>query len=80
MCRAVLEDDSKDVDDVGNHYPWFRSIASAYKKLKGVELQSQEFKNPVLLAQELLGKPLGQALKSLVIEINKPSEGGDDNE
>ena len=82
LCRAVLEDDSKDVDDVGNQYPWFRSIASAYKKLKGIELQSQEFKpmSPVFLAQELLGKPLGQALKSLVIEINKPSEGGDDNE
>ena len=83
LCRALLEDDSKDMDDVGNQYPWFRSIESAYKKLKGTELQIQDFKtmSPVSLAQELLGKPLGQALKSLVDEINKqPSEGGDENE
>lgn len=36
--------------------------------------------SPVFLAQELLGKPLGQALKSLVNETNKISEGRDDNE
>ena len=82
LCRAVLEDESKDMDDIGNQYPWFRSIESAYKKLKGIDLQAQDFKStsPVRLAQELLGKPLGQALKSLVDETNKPSEGGDDNE
>lgn len=79
LCKAVLEDDSKDMDDVGNQYPWFRSILSAYKKLKGTDLQIQEFKamSPVHLAQELLGKPLGQALKNLVVETNK---GGTDDE
>lgn len=82
LCRAILEDESKDMDDVGNQYPWFRSIESAYKKLKGIDLQTQDFKSmsPVFLAQELLGKPLGQALKSLVNETNKISEGRDDNE
>lgn len=82
LCKAFLEDESKDMDDVGNQYPWFRSIESSYKKLKGVDLQVQDFKSmsPVFLAQELLGKPLGQALKSLVNETNKISEGGDDNE
>lgn len=82
LCNILLEDESKDMDDVGNQYPWFRSIISAYKKLKGVELQVQDFKtmSPVSLAQELLGKPLGLALKRLVDETNKPIEGGDDNE
>lgn len=82
LCRVILEDEFKEMDDIGNRYPWFRSIESAYKKLKGTDLQEQDFKSmsPVSLAQELLGKPLGQALKSLVAETNKPSEGGDDNE
>ena len=82
LCKILLEDESKDMDDVGNQYPWFRSIISSYKKLKGVELQVQDFKimSPVSLAQELLGKPLGPALKRLVDETNKPIEGGDDNE
>ena len=81
LCKSILEDESKDMDDVGNQYPWFRSIQSAYLKLKGIELSIQEFKNcsPVFLAQELLGKPLGSALKNLVNETNK-IEGGNENE
>ena len=82
LCKAILVDDIKDIDDIENQYLWFRSITSAYKKLKGVELTKQDFKNisPVFLAQELLGKPFGQALKCLVEETNKMSEGGDENE
>lgn len=73
LCKAVLEDETKDLDDVGNQYLWFRSILAAYKKLKGCELDIQDFKNmsPATLAQELLGKPFAEALKNLVIETNK---------
>ncbi len=81
LCKFVLEDESKDMDDIGNQYPWFRSIQTAYLKLKGIELTIQDFKNssPVFLAQELLGKPLGFALKNLVHETNK-IEGDNENE
>ena len=46
-----------------------------------IDLSIQDFKNysPVFLAQELLGKPLGSALKNLVNETNK-IEGGSENE
>ena len=69
------------MDDVGNQYTWFRSIQTAYLKREGIELSIQDFKNysPVLLAQKLLGKPLGSALKNLVNETNK-IEGGSENE
>ena len=80
LCKLILDDDSKDLDDIGNQYIWFRSIQSAYHKLKGMELSIQEFKNssPIFLAQELLGKPLGSALKNLVDETNK-IEGDNEN-
>lgn len=80
LCKNVLIDESKDIDDVGNQYLWFRSIQTAYLKLKGTELTIHDFKNssPVALAQELLGKPLGFALKNLVNETNKTEGDGED--
>jgi hypothetical protein len=50
----------------------------AYKKLKGTDLVLSEFQtiSPVLLAQELLGKPLGESLKKLVTETNNIDDGG----
>lgn len=79
LCKTVLSDESKDLEDVGNQYVWFRSIQSAYKRLKGYELAQEEFASlsPVDLAQELLGKPLGESLTKLVNETNKIVE---DNE
>lgn len=76
LCKFMLEDSSKDLDDVGNRYMRFRSIQSAYKKLEGVELSLETFKNfsPSQLAQKLLGKPLGESLKKLVSETNKVSD------
>lgn len=73
QCKTYLNDDSKDLDDIGNRYIWFRSVQSAYKKLKGEELSLQDFKaiSPVTLAQWLLGRPLGSALQKLVAETNK---------
>lgn len=75
LCKAMLEE-GKDLEDAGNTYIWFRSILSAYKKLKGVELTIEDFKgmSPVSLAQDLLGKPIGESLKKLVQETNKNVE------
>jgi hypothetical protein len=73
LCKTVLNDESKDLDDVGNQYMWFRSIQSAYKRLKGYEMTQEVFESlsPVDLAQDLLGKPLGESLTKLVNETNK---------
>jgi len=73
LCKSMLEDTSKDLEDVGNHYMWFRAIQSAYKKLEGSELTLDGFKgmSPAQLGQKLLGKPLGESLKKLVSETNK---------
>lgn len=77
LCKCVIEDESKDFEDIETQYPWFHSIERSYKKLKGVELSMADLRNlsPVLLAQELLGKPLGSALKNLVLETNRIDEG-----
>jgi len=82
QCKTYLqEDSSRDLEDVGNQYPWFRSIANSYKRLKGVDLNIDEFKTVSLsfFAQELLGKPLGESLAKLVKETTGVT-GGDDSE
>ena len=81
-CKAYLqEDSSRDLDDVGNQFLWFRSIISSYKRLKGVDLTVDEFKGVSLafFAQELLGKPLGESLIKLVKETTSVT-GGEDGE
>lgn len=82
LCKQELNDGDKDLEDVGNHFLWFRSIESAFKRLKGHELSLDEFKqiSPVDLAQDLLGKPMGESLTKLVNETNKIPDGGNDNE
>lgn len=82
LCKTyLLEDSSRDLEDVGNQYLWFRSIVKSYKRLKGIDLSIDEFARVSLafFAQELLGKPLGESLSKLVQEINR-EVGGDDNE
>lgn len=76
LCKAMLDDPSKDLEDVGNHYLWFRSILTSYKRLEGKELTIETFKGCSLssLSQKLLGKPLGEALKKLVSETNNLQE------
>lgn len=76
LCKSMLEDLSKDLEDVGNRYLWFRSIQNAYKRLEGTELTIETFKgfSPAQLSQRLLGKPLGESLKKLVSETNKVQE------
>ena len=81
LCKQVLNDESKDLDDVGNQYLWFRSIQAAYKKLNGVDLKIEDFSriSPVALAQDLLGEPMGESLSKLVNETNKIDLGGIEN-
>lgn len=82
LCQQYLkEQDNRDLEDACNQFIWFRSIVSSYKKLKGEELVTDDFKkmSAVFLSQELLGKPLGGAMDKMVKEINPTSnEGGED--
>ena len=73
LCKDLLNDSSKDLDDVGNQYLWFRSIINAYKLLNGTDLTADEFKSMSLtkLAQDLLGKSFGKSIKKMVEETNK---------
>ncbi|MGC7155698.1 hypothetical protein ACP0BU_00445 [Metamycoplasma hominis] len=82
LCLKTVQEGTDDLDDIGNKYVWFRSILKSYKRLHGKDITIDEFKSlsPVLLAQQLLGKPLGAALHKLVVETNKIDEGGNDNE
>lgn len=61
-----------DIDEIGNQFNWFRSVCAAYKNLKGEELTIESFNelNIVKFAQEIIGKPFGQALKSLLNVAN----------
>jgi len=80
LCKKILQDDlSKDLDDVGNQYPWFRSIQNAYKRLTGMELVQDEFLNISVssFAQNLMGKPFGISLEKLVDEIKHIERGND---
>jgi len=72
LCKNYLDaNSSRDLDDVGDNYNWFRSIIYSYKRLKGVDLTIEEFRkvSAVVLAQELLAKPLGESFKNL-LEVN----------
>lgn len=82
LCLKTVQEGTDDLEDIGNKYVWFRSILMSYKRLYGKDITIDEFKNssPVLLAQQLLGKPLGAALHKLVVETNKIDEGGNDND
>ena len=73
-CIETLNSsDNMDLEDLGNRFLWFRSIQNGYVKLTGNELNLDDFKktSPSELAQQLLGKPLGPALKQLIEERNK---------
>ena len=72
LTLCVKDADNLDIDDLGNKYRWFRSIVSSYLRLTGKELTIEELKNtsPILLAQRLLGKPIGEALNKMVQALN----------
>ena len=72
LTICVKDADNLDIDDLGNKYRWFRSIVSSYLRLTGKELTIEELKSvsPILLAQRLLGKPIGEALNKMVQAVN----------
>lgn len=76
LCIKTAQDEAQDLEEVGNKYIWFRSILMSYKRLYSKNMTIDEFKNksPILLAQQLLGKPLGNALSKLHAELNKTEE------
>lgn len=79
MIKRDLEA-GEDFDDICCKYSWFFSVKAGYKKMFGSELSKEKFLefSPVVMAQELLGKPLSVALKNIVEIINDRKEGYDE--
>lgn len=77
----IIEDTNRDLEDIGNQYPWFRTILKAHKRLHGLELMQEDFMKLSIssFAQELLGKPLGTSLEKLVAEIKNIDRGNDND-
>ena len=67
-CKMLVVNDEYELDDVEQAYKWFKSIIMAYEKQIGKEFTVEDFKDisPVVLAQQLLGKPLSQSLKTIL--------------
>ncbi|MCR4661534.1 MAG: hypothetical protein K5765_05990 [Clostridia bacterium] len=82
ICKNFIQEGAVDLDDVTNKYVWFRSILSTYKRFFGIELTKEDFINesPALLAQKLLGMPLGESLTNLVRETTQIDKETSDNE
>lgn len=74
-CLNLIKE-GKDVDDISEQYLWFRSIMTAYKRLEGKELTSEELKSTSgsLLAQKLLGNPLEVSMERLVNALKGTEE------
>lgn len=78
-CKIIISNDDYDIEDIEQAYKWFKSIILAYEKQIGKELTTAEFKeiSPVVLAQQLLGNPLSQSLKTI---LSSSRNVGDDDE
>lgn len=81
-CKMLVVNDEYELDDVEQAYKWFKSIIMAYEKQIGIEFTVEDFKeiSPVVLAQQLLGKPLSQSLKTILTSSRTPKNAGDDDE
>ena len=81
VIRKQLEDDEQDIDDICRKYTWFYSVKNGYKKIFDKELIKESFLdiNPVVLAQDILGKPFGTALTN-IIEVINGNKGDETNE
>lgn len=81
-CKMLVVNDEYELDDVEQAYKWFKSIIMAYEKQIGKEFTVEDFKDisPVVLAQQLLGKPLSQSLKTILTSSRTPKNAGDDDE
>lgn len=75
-CLNLIKHEGKEVDDICDQYLWFRSIMTAYKRLEGKDLTSEELKNTSgsLLAQKLLGNPLEVSMERLVNTLKGTEE------
>ena len=64
------------IEDISDAFHWFRSVISAYKRLKNEELNLDVLKdiNVIEFAQELLGKPLNESFKQMTIRKNPNTE------
>lgn len=69
-----------DLDDICDKYTWFYSVKRGYKKQYNKELTKSEYldMSPIVLAQQLLGNPLGYALTNIVKTINEGKESEED--
>lgn len=81
-CKMLVVNDEYELDDVEQAYKWFKSIIMAYEKQIGKEFTVEDVKeiSPVVLAQQLLGKPLSQSLKTILTSSRTPKNAGDDDE
>lgn len=79
-CLNLIKHDGKDIDDICDQYLWFRSIMTAYQRLEGKELSSEELKAmpASLLAQKLLGNPLEVSMGKLVDTLKGTEEEDND--
>jgi len=78
-CKMLVINEERELDDVEQAYKWFKSIIIAYERQIGKEFTVEDFKDisPVVLAQQLLGKPLSQSLKTI---LSSTRNVGDDDE
>lgn len=82
QCKNVLlQDNYLDIEDLCDKFLWFRTILVGYKKLYGIDLTVEKFKDCSIasIAQDLLGKPFGKALTKLVQNVSN-IESSDENE
>ena len=67
-CREVVNKNN-DIDDVTIQYNWFNSVLKAYEMRNGRKMTVDDLKDSnlkiTILAQNLLGDPLGESLRKL---------------
>lgn len=82
LTRCKMLVDEYELEEVEQTYKWFKSIIVAYEKQIGKEFTAEEFRDfsPVVLAQQLLGKPLSESLKTILISSRSTKNVGDDDE
>lgn len=77
QCKYELKSNSDlDIEDLSNHYLWFRSVTMGYKKIHGIDLTKENLLEiqPIVLAQDIMGRPLGTSFKSLVNELKNKGD------
>ena len=82
LTRCKMLVDEYELEEVEQTYKWFKSIIVAYEKQIGKEFTVEAFRDfsPVVLAQQLLGKPLSESLKTILISSRSTKNVGDDDE